>query len=68
MKTQLTLLERREIARLTLPMGWNGWTKIVKNTHKKETYDEFGIPTYKKDVDEYYKTHPIIMKYGILTH
>lgn len=58
MKTELTLLERREIAKQTIPMGLDGWTKIIKNTHKKETYDEFDIPLYKEDVDEYFRTHP----------
>jgi hypothetical protein len=58
MKTELTLLERRDIARQTVPMGLDGWTKIVFNTHKKETYDDFDIPLYKEDVDEYFRTHP----------
>jgi hypothetical protein len=58
MKTELTLLERRDIARQTVPMGLDGWTKIVINTHKKETYDDFDIPLYKEDVDEYFRTHP----------
>jgi hypothetical protein len=65
MKTKLTLLERREIARQTIPMGTlnphTNWTKILANTHKKETYDEFNIPEYKEDVDEYFRTHPILI-------
>ena len=61
MKTELTLLERREIARQTVPIGLYGWTKILKNTHKKETYDEFDIPLYKEDVDEYFRIHPILI-------
>ena len=62
MKTELTLLERREIARQTIPMGLNGWTKILKSTHKKETYDEFYIPTYKEDIEEYFKVHKTLLK------
>lgn len=61
MENKLTLLERREIARQTVPVGLDGWTKILKNTHREETYDEFNIPIYKKDVDEYFKTHPILI-------
>jgi hypothetical protein len=61
MKTELTLLERREIARQTVPMGLDGWTKILKNTHRKETYDEFNIPQYREDIEEYFRTHPILI-------
>lgn len=59
MKTELTLLERRNIAKLTVS-GW-GWHKIMINTHKKETYDEFNIPIYEECVDQYFKTHPILV-------
>jgi hypothetical protein len=66
MKTELTLLERREIARQTVPMGTldphTGWNKVLVNTHKKETYDEFNIPEYKEDVDEYFRMHLILIK------
>ena len=66
MRTELTLLERREIARKTIT------TKKVKNnklqgrglllamTHKKETYDFFKIPKYQDEVEEYYKNNPIV--------
>lgn len=70
MKTELTLLERREIARKTVPTmksmklkgeELQGWNKLLAMGHRKETYDYFNIPQFKDDVDDYYKTHPIII-------
>jgi len=54
------LLERRDIARHTIPMGPGGWTEVLRKTHKKETYDMFGIPQYETDLDGYIKSHPIL--------
>ena len=71
MNKELTLLERREIARKTIGtkkiekdklQGWKfqGWTLLVAMTHKHETYDFFKIPRYESEVQEYYKNNPII--------
>jgi hypothetical protein len=58
---KLTLLQRRQIARETVPMGKlapaTNWSKILVLGHRKETYDEFNIPTKFEEVEEYYKTH-----------
>ena len=62
-KNKLTLIERRDVAKLTLPTGLKGWTGILKGTHKKETYDNFNIPTLESELPEYFKTHPIKGKY-----
>ena len=59
MKTELTLLERREIAKQTIPYG-QGWKLLCAMTHKHETYDFFKIPKYKDEVDEYYRNNPIV--------
>jgi|ERR1035437_265880 hypothetical protein len=67
-KNKLTLAERRNLAKLTLPNGPEGWTAIIKGTHKKETYDKFGIPTLRSEVVDYLTLHPISTKYLIKTH
>lgn len=65
-RVELTLLERREIARKTIPTKnvknnkLQGWGLLVAMTHKHETYDFFKIPKYKDEVDEYYINNPII--------
>jgi len=66
MKTELTLLERREIARKTIPAKkvkkdkLQGWGLLLAMTHKHETYDFFKIPKYKDEVEEYYRNNPIV--------
>lgn len=66
MKTELTLLERREIARKTIPTKkmikgkLQGWGLLIQMTHKHETYDYFKIPRYKEEVEGYYKNNPIV--------
>ena len=66
MKTELTLLERREIARKTIPTKkvkkdkLQGWGLLLAMTHKHETYDFFKIPKYKDEVEEYYRNNPIV--------
>jgi hypothetical protein len=66
MKTELTLLERREIAKKTIPKykgkkdKLQGWGLLLAMTHKHETYDFFKIPKYKDEVDGYYRNNPII--------
>ena len=67
-KNKLTLAERRNLAKLTLPPGPIGWTGVLKGTHKKETYDKFGIPTLRSEVIDYLTLHPISTKYLIKTH
>ena len=67
-KDKLTLAERRNLAKLTLPPGPIGWTGIIKGTHKKETYDKFGIPSLRSEVIDYLTLHPISTKYLIKTH
>jgi hypothetical protein len=68
MRTKLTLLERREIARKTIPTKkekkdkLQGWGLLLAMTHKKETYDFFGIPEYKDEIEVYYENNPIILK------
>jgi thymidylate synthase len=45
---ELSLLERREIAKGKLDNGkleWMEWVDIIKLTHYKETYDKYNIPT-----------------------
>ena len=63
MSKELTLLERREIARKTVPMGLDGWTKIIKGSHRKETYDYFDIPLFKIEMSKYFGAHPIFASY-----
>jgi hypothetical protein len=66
MNKELTLLERREIARKTIPSKnpvkgkLQGWGLLLAMTHKHETYDFFGIPRYEGEVQEYYTSNPII--------
>lgn len=66
MNNELTLLERREIARKTIPSiqskkdKLQGWTLLLAMTHKHETYDFFKIPRYEGEVQEYYISNPII--------
>ena len=66
MKKELTLLERREIAKKTIPTKkvkkykLQGWGLLLVMTHKHETYDFFKIPKYKDEVDGYYRNNPII--------
>jgi hypothetical protein len=66
MSKELTLLERREIARKTIPSiqskkdKLQGWTLLLAMTHKHETYDFFKIPRYEGEVQEYYISNPII--------
>lgn len=59
---KLALLERREIARHTIPMGPNGWSEILRNTHTKATYDAFKIPQYEPEIERYLKYHPILTR------
>jgi len=61
MDRELTLLERRSIARERLPR--NGWYYVVSRTHLKETYDKLGIPSLLGEVEEYFKNHPVVSKY-----
>lgn len=57
MKIELTLLERREIAREIIPTKkikkgkLQGWGLLLAMTHKHETYDFFKIPKYKDEVE-----------------
>jgi hypothetical protein len=66
MRTKLTLLERREIAKKTIPTKkvkkdkLQGWGLLLAMTHKKETYDFFKIPRYEDEVKGYYENNPII--------
>ena len=66
MNKELTLLERREIARKTIGSKKSekdklqGWGLLVAMTHKHETYDFFKIPRYECEVQEYYINNPII--------
>ena len=66
MNKELTLLERREIARKTIDSKkakkdkLQGWGLLVAMTHKHETYDFFKIPRYEGEVQEYYISNPII--------
>ena len=66
MRTELTLLERREIAKKTIPTKkvkkdkLQGWGLLLEMTHKKETYDFFEIPEYRDEVKSYYENNPII--------
>ena len=66
MDNELTLLERREIARKTIPIKnpikhkLQGWGLLLAMTHKHETYDFFKIPRYEGEVQEYYISNPII--------
>ena len=66
MKKELTLLERREIAKKTIPTKkgkkdkLQGWGLLLAMTHKHETYDFFKIPKYKHEVDGYYRNNRII--------
>jgi hypothetical protein len=66
MNKELTLLERREIARKTIPSKnskkgkLQGWGLLLAMTHKHETYDFFEIPRYEDEVQEYYISNPII--------
>jgi hypothetical protein len=57
---KFTLIERRHIARNTISYGPGGWTEVLRNTHKKETYDMFNIPQYEPLLDDYMKDHPIL--------
>jgi hypothetical protein len=56
MRTELTLMERREIARKTVPTKkvkndkLQGWALLLAMTHKHETYDFFKIPRYKDEI------------------
>jgi hypothetical protein len=66
MNKELTLLERREIARKTIDNKkvkkdkLQGWGLLVVMTHKHETYDFFKIPRYECEVQEYYISNPIV--------
>jgi hypothetical protein len=66
MRTELTLLERREIARKTITTKkvknnkLQGWGLLLAMTHKEDTYDFFKIPKYQDEVEEYYKNNPIV--------
>jgi hypothetical protein len=66
MSNELTLLERREIARKTIPSKKSktdklqGWGLLLAMTHKHETYDFFEIPRYEGEVEKYYISNPII--------
>jgi hypothetical protein len=68
MKTELTLLERRDIAKKTIPTKnmikgkLQGWGLLIQMTHKHETYDYFKIPRYKEEVEGYYKNNPIVFE------
>lgn len=68
MKTELTLLERRDIAKKTIPTKkmikgkLQGWGLLIQMTHKHETYDYFKIPRYKEEVEVYYKNNPIVFE------
>jgi hypothetical protein len=56
MRTELALMERREIARKTVPTKkvkndkLQGWALLLAMTHKHETYDFFKIPRYKDEI------------------
>jgi hypothetical protein len=66
MRTKLTLLERREIARNTIPTKkvkkdtLQGWGLLLAMTHEKGTYDFFRIPEYRCEVKGCYENNPII--------
>ena len=66
MNKELTLLERREIARKTIPSKnsvkskLQGWGLLLAMTHKQETYDFFKIPRYEDEVEKYYISNPTI--------
>ena len=61
MRTELTLNERRLIARKTISSKTKmGWSMLLKLGHTHNTYDEFNIPKYVDEVDEYYKNNPIV--------
>lgn len=57
---KLTLLERRKLTKQTIKLGHGGWTEILKNGHYHSTYDEFNIPRFKSEVEEYLKNKSII--------
>lgn len=46
---ELSLLERRDIARVKVPMGKldppTNWSKVIADGHYHSTYDYFNIPT-----------------------
>lgn len=46
---ELSLLERRDIAKTTIPMGKldppTNWSKVIADGHYHSTYDYFNIPT-----------------------
>ena len=75
MRTELTLLERRDIARKTIPAKkrinekLQGWGLLIQMTHKEETYDFFNIPKYQDEVEVYYQNNPIVFDTdnGVLT-
>lgn len=71
-RVELTLLERREIARRTVPVmkrtkggKFQGWSLLLAMGHWRATYDHFNIPKFEDEVDEYYNNNnnPIVPKY-----
>ena len=59
--TPLTQLERRDLAKLTVPHAT--WIEILKETHLKETYDNHDIPQHREEVKSYLTNHPVIKNY-----
>lgn len=51
---KLNIVERREIAKLTVPM--------FENTLNKTILDNLGIPQYEAQKDEYFKNRPKLLK------
>ena len=56
MRKKLTLLERREIGRKSIPFandGDKGWKEFICGTHCKENYDNFGLPEFDDEIENY---------------
>ena len=51
---KLNIVERREIARMTVPMFENALNKVL--------LDNLDIPQYESQKEKYYKKHPILKK------
>jgi len=56
---ELTVLERKELARKIVKPGIDGWGRILILGHSHETYDEFNIPRLKSEVIGYLENNPI---------
>lgn len=56
MRKKLTLMERYEIGRKTIPITNdinNGWIGFCRGTHCKENCDNYGLPEFEDEIENY---------------